>query len=166
MRRSIASCLLAAPLLLAGCTLYQSPDRESFNQNALAGAPKKSSISVSEEEATSLGAVACDHVYDLEAVAHAGLPFGESATARSIELKDETVIAVLGQRLESAGETPARDAGGLPAEVLDPAEGLESAVVCRFEWPADLTVSKQDELLSLAQAMVERLTREQQILAP
>ena len=164
MTRSIATCL---PLLvLAGCTLYQSPDRESFNQNALAGAPKKASISVSEEEATSLGAVACDHVYDMAAIARAGLPFGESATARSLEIQDDLVIAVLGQRLEDSTEESEGDRTGLPTEVLDPAESRESAVVCRFEWPTDLTVSKQDELLSLAQAMVERLTRERQILAP
>ena len=165
MPRSIAACLPAF-FLLAGCTLYQSPDRDSFNQNALAGAPKKASISVSEEEASSLGAVACDHLFDLEAIASAGLPFGESATARSIEIKDDTIIAILGQRLEGSGEDVSPKEDGLPAQVLDPAEGHETAVVCRFEWPTDLTVSKQDELLSLAQAMVERLTRERQILAP
>lgn len=33
-------CLVLGLLLTAGCTLYKSEDRDSFNRDALAGAPK------------------------------------------------------------------------------------------------------------------------------
>ena len=52
---------LAVFFLMAtsACNLYQSPDRSSFNQNAVAGAPKQSTLLSLDQEAAEIGASSC-----------------------------------------------------------------------------------------------------------
>ena len=44
------SVLLLGVLLITGCTIYKSSDRDSFNQNPLAGAPVSFASRLSAEE--------------------------------------------------------------------------------------------------------------------
>ena len=56
---AVGSLVLFFMMATSACNLYKSPDRDTFNNGAVAGAPKQSTLLTLDSEATDIGASSC-----------------------------------------------------------------------------------------------------------